>query len=80
MSSTILVFAASLPVMVGLAWVMTVLVDDPSVKVASAVYVTLFCEFPQGHFVASMGEEGRGGGVGKGRGFVGLADCEGATV
>jgi len=42
-SCTLLVFAASFPLMVGLAWVMTVLVDDPSVKVARWVYVNLFC-------------------------------------
>ncbi len=33
--------------MVGLAWVMTILVDDPSVKVARAVYVNLFCAFDE---------------------------------
>ena len=46
-SCTLLVFVVSFPVMLGGAWVMTVLVDDPSVKVARWVYVSLFCAFDE---------------------------------
>jgi hypothetical protein len=41
--------------MVGLAWVMTVLVDDPSVKVARAVYVNMFCEYNEKLWVHRWG-------------------------
>ena len=65
-SSTLLAFLASFPLMVGLAWVMTVLVDDPSVKVARAVYVNFFCAFDEKLWLHRWGREV--GGVMKGKG------------
>lgn len=45
--SSLVVLATAFPVSLVLAWVMTVLVDDPSVRLARAVYQNFFCAFDE---------------------------------